>query len=142
VKHDNIYNVIKNNSGDIKMKITKSRLKEIIKEELQVTLTNEEAGDMFGEEVQLELDSQEEPLGESIDVRTIDNLEAAIKEAYEELTTGTDIDQTYADTGEPVSKDPTVMHQKAVELIMQVVSDVTGDPRFQSNGLGDNLQEQ
>tara|TARA_R110002110_G_scaffold180184_4_gene386179 strand:- start:10831 stop:11205 length:375 start_codon:yes stop_codon:yes gene_type:complete len=31
------------------MKITKARLKQIIKEELEVTLTNEEAGEMFGE---------------------------------------------------------------------------------------------
>ena len=33
------------------MKITKSQLKQIIKEELEVTLTNEEATEMFGETV-------------------------------------------------------------------------------------------
>jgi hypothetical protein len=33
------------------MKITKAQLKQIIKEELEVTLTNEEAGEMFGDEV-------------------------------------------------------------------------------------------
>ena len=33
------------------MKITTERLKEIIKEEIEVTLTNEEAAEMFGDEV-------------------------------------------------------------------------------------------
>ena len=42
-----------------KMKITKAQLKLIIKEELEVTLTNEEAGEMFGEEVQAQLEEQE-----------------------------------------------------------------------------------
>ena len=42
-----------------KMKITKAQLKQIIKEELEVTLTNEEAGEMFGEEVQAQLEEQE-----------------------------------------------------------------------------------
>ena len=41
------------------MKITKAKLKQIIKEELEVTLTNEEAGEMFGEEVQTQLEEQE-----------------------------------------------------------------------------------
>ena len=41
------------------MKITKARLKQIIKEELEVTLTNEEAGDMFGEAVEEQLEEQE-----------------------------------------------------------------------------------
>ena len=41
------------------MKITKSQLKQIIKEELEVTLTNEEAGDMFGEAVEEQLEEQE-----------------------------------------------------------------------------------
>ncbi len=43
----------------IEMKITKDRLKQIIKEELEVTLTNEEAGELFGYEVQEELEQQE-----------------------------------------------------------------------------------
>jgi hypothetical protein len=46
------------------MKITKEKLKQIIKEELEVTLTNEEAGEMFGAEVQTQLEEQEEPLNE------------------------------------------------------------------------------
>ena len=41
------------------MKITKTQLKQIIKEELEVTLTNEEAGDMFGEAVEEQLEEQE-----------------------------------------------------------------------------------
>ena len=41
------------------MRITKAQLKQIIKEELEVTLTNEEAGEMFGEEVQAQLEEQE-----------------------------------------------------------------------------------
>ena len=38
------------------MKITKSQLKQIIKEELEVTLTNEEAAEMFGEDVREQLE--------------------------------------------------------------------------------------
>ena len=45
------------------MKITKERLKEIIKEELEVTLTNEEAGEMFGEGVEAELETIAQALG-------------------------------------------------------------------------------
>lgn len=41
------------------MKITIDRLKQLIKEELEVTLTNEEAGELFGYEVQEELEQQE-----------------------------------------------------------------------------------
>jgi len=33
------------------MKITKSQLRQIIKEELEVILTNEEAAEMFGDDV-------------------------------------------------------------------------------------------
>jgi len=108
------------------MKITRERLKQIIKEELQVTLTNEEAGEIFGEEIQQELEEQEQPLAESIDADVLENLEAAIGAVYNQMTTPTDVDQVYADTGEPVSKDPEVMHQEAVEMIMHIVTDVTG----------------
>jgi hypothetical protein len=38
------------------MKITKAKLKRIIKEELEVILTNEEAGELFGEEIEKLLD--------------------------------------------------------------------------------------
>ena len=41
------------------MKITRAELKQLIKEELEVTLTNEEAGELFGYEVQEELEQQE-----------------------------------------------------------------------------------
>tara|TARA_Y100000034_G_C6632463_1_gene276166 strand:- start:187 stop:537 length:351 start_codon:yes stop_codon:yes gene_type:complete len=41
------------------MKISKAQLKHIIKEELEVTLTNEEAGEMFGEEVEAQLNEME-----------------------------------------------------------------------------------
>lgn len=40
------------------MKITKTQLKQIIKEELEVTLTNEEAAEMFGESVKEQLDEE------------------------------------------------------------------------------------
>lgn len=41
------------------MKITKTQLIELIKEELEVTLTNEEAGDLFGEELEQKLDEMD-----------------------------------------------------------------------------------
>ena len=51
------------------MKITKNRLKQIIKEELEVTLTNEEATEMFGESVGTQL---EEPLDEGLEALAAD----------------------------------------------------------------------
>ena len=42
------------------MKITENRLKQIIKEELQVILTNEEAADFFGDDVLEQLEDIEE----------------------------------------------------------------------------------
>jgi phosphoribosylaminoimidazole-succinocarboxamide synthase len=41
------------------MRLTKETLKRIIKEELEVVLTNEEAGEIFGEEVQAQLEADE-----------------------------------------------------------------------------------
>ena len=52
------------------MKITTERLREIIKEEIEVTLTNEEAAEMFGDEVLEELD-------EGIENVTPENLQMA-----------------------------------------------------------------
>ena len=65
------------------------------------------------------------PVNESIDVATVENLEAAIAEAYDEMMTPIAQDQVYADTGDPVSKDPQMMHDKTVEFLMDVVKDVT-----------------
>lgn len=96
------------------MKITKQRLQQIIQEEINLFKASQ--------------------LNESIDMDTLENLEVAIKMAYEEMTTPTDVDQTYAGTGEPVSKDPRDMHDKAVEFLKGVVKDVasgemTSSPR-------------
>ena len=79
------------------MEITRDILKSLIKEELSKVKKPE--------------------INESIDVDTLENLENAIKMAYEEMTTPTDVDQTYAGSGEPVSKDPQVMQDKAVEFL-------------------------
>ena len=48
------------------MKTTKQQLRQIIKEELEVVLTNEEAGELFGEAVEAQLEEQElnEDLGQ------------------------------------------------------------------------------
>ena len=86
------------------MIITRDILKALIKEELSKVKKPE--------------------INESIDVDTLENLENAIKMAYEEMTTPTDVDQVYADTGEPVSKDPRVMHDKAVKFITSEVMDI------------------
>ena len=44
------------------MKLTKAKLKQIIKEELQVVLTNEEVEEMFGEEVRDKVENMEDGL--------------------------------------------------------------------------------
>ena len=86
------------------MKITKQRLQQIIQEEINLFKASQ--------------------LNESIDMDTLENLEVAIKMAYEEMTTPTDVDQVYADTGKSVSKDPQDMHDKAVEFLKGIVEDV------------------
>ena len=42
------------------MKVTRAKLKQIIKEELQVVLTNEEVEEMFGEEAREQVETIEE----------------------------------------------------------------------------------
>ena len=86
------------------MKITKQRLQQIIQEEINSFKASQ--------------------LNESIDVDVLEALEAAIEKAYNQMTTPTDVDQVYADTGEPVSKDPRVMHDKAVKFITGEVMDI------------------
>ena len=86
------------------MKITKQRLQQIIQEEINLFKASQ--------------------LNESIDLDTLENLEVAIKMAYEEMTTPTDVDQVNANTGEPVSKDPQDMHDKADEVLKGIVEDV------------------
>ena len=63
---------------------------------------------------------------------SLENLENAIKMAYEEMTTPTDVDQTYAGSGEPVSKVPQVMQDKAVEFLISVVKDVASGEMLDS----------
>jgi hypothetical protein len=46
------------------MIITKDKLRQIISEELEVVLTNEEAGEIFGEDVQAQLEADEDNLDE------------------------------------------------------------------------------
>ena len=86
------------------MRITKQRLQQIIQEEINLFKASQ--------------------LNESIDMDTLENLEVAIKMAYDEMTTPTDVDQVYADTGKSVSKDPQDMHDKAVEFLKGIVEDV------------------
>ena len=83
------------------MKISKRQLRQIIKEE----------------KARLRL-------VESVDVQDIMDLERAVRNIYGHMTTTTDVDQVYADTGEPVSKDPRVMHDKAVKFITSEVMDI------------------
>ena len=59
------------------MKITKARLRQIIKEELQVILTNEEVEEMFGEEVRAQVEAMEK---EEIDERKLTEPEKKQKE--------------------------------------------------------------
>tara|TARA_Y100000592_G_C5207961_1_gene193594 strand:- start:187 stop:492 length:306 start_codon:yes stop_codon:yes gene_type:complete len=75
------------------MKITKTQLKKLIKEELEVILTNEEAAEMFGEEVQTQLE-EGGPAGHLVKKRlergpTFDIQDAIQMLEAEEDTTGT-----------------------------------------------------
>ena len=60
------------------MKTTKQQLRQIIKEELEVILTNEEAGELFGEGVEAELEEQELNEADMSDIQIIINAFAKI----------------------------------------------------------------
>jgi hypothetical protein len=94
------------------VEITRDILKALIKEELSKV--------------------KKPDINESIDVDVLEALEAAIEEAYNQMTTPTDVDQVYAGSGEPVSKDPQVMHDKAVEFLLGFVKDVASGERLNS----------
>jgi len=66
------------------MKITQERLKQVIKEELEVILTNEEAGEMFGEEVHAQLEGPElNEVAEFADASFIDALQLVLQTAIQ-----------------------------------------------------------
>jgi hypothetical protein len=92
--------------------ITRDILKSLIKEELSKV--------------------KKPDINESIDVDVLEALEAAIEKAYNQMTTPTDVDQVYAGTGEPVSKDPQDMHDRAVKFLMGFVEDVASGERLNS----------
>ena len=55
------------------MKLTRAQLKQIIREELEVVLTNEEAGELFGPEVQEELEQMEREAQKDIETAERDD---------------------------------------------------------------------
>tara|TARA_R100000808_G_C2099987_1_gene117388 strand:- start:15 stop:629 length:615 start_codon:yes stop_codon:yes gene_type:complete len=63
------------------MKTTKQQLRQIIKEELEVILTNEEAGELFGEGVEAQLEEEElnEDLTTIMQNLTPENLELIVR---------------------------------------------------------------
>ena len=71
------------------MKTTKQQLRQIIKEELEVILTNEEAGELFGEGVEAELEEQElnEDLTTIMQNLTPENLELIVRSIIQVGTT-------------------------------------------------------
>ena len=71
------------------MKTTKQQLRQIIKEELEVILTNEEAGELFGEGVEAELEEQElnEDLTTIMQNLTPENLDLIVRSIIQVGTT-------------------------------------------------------
>ena len=71
------------------MKTTKQQLRQIIKEELEVILTNEEAGELFGEGVEADLEEQElnEDLTTIMQNLTPENLELIVRSIIQVGTT-------------------------------------------------------
>ena len=72
------------------MKITKAKLKQIIKEELEVVLTNEEVEEMFGEEVRAQVEAMEsEEITKEAIMEEIQS-DPALLDAIEKLTDSID----------------------------------------------------
>ena len=132
----NVAGVVRHADGDY---IDSTQLKEIVKEALSErcqkgykTHPTRKTKKMYGKTYRNCIKAEGNKLSESIDVDTIENLENAIKVAYDEMTVPTDVDQTYAGSGEPVSKYPQDMHDKAVEFLMSVVKDVASGEMLSS----------
>ena len=77
------------------MKITKTQLRQFIKEELEVILTNEEAAEMFGDEILAEVESDDGPPGfyaapapQLSDEEKIDKLEELVLKAADHAKRG------------------------------------------------------
>ena len=81
------------------MKLTKDRLKQIIKEELEVVLTNEEAGEIFGEDVQAQLEADEAGVDESNAVDASDELTGRVPDAGAQM-----LEQSIEDLLDPESE--------------------------------------
>jgi len=70
------------------MKTTKQQLRQIIKEELEVILTNEEAGELFGEGVEAELEEElNEDLTTIMQNLTPENLDLIVRSIIQVGTT-------------------------------------------------------
>jgi hypothetical protein len=150
------------------MKLTKSKLKKIIKEELEVVISESDMGlegyavkydslrpgkpegvpmwdqggkpvawksKLHGDLVKRCADAGHKKckeylqnnISESIDVEKVENINSAIQAAYKQMMIPVKQDQVYADTDEPVSKDPKDMHEEAVKMIMNMVNDAISE---------------
>tara|TARA_R110002072_G_scaffold302290_1_gene484605 strand:+ start:404 stop:940 length:537 start_codon:yes stop_codon:yes gene_type:complete len=81
------------------MRLTKEALKQIIKEELEVVLTNEEAGEIFGEDVQAQLEADEAGVDESNAVDASDALTGRVPDAGAQM-----LEQSIEDLLDPESE--------------------------------------
>ena len=74
------------------MRISKSELRQIISEELEVILTNEEAGEFFGEEVQRRLEEEERGEG-SMAVNQLSNISQMASELADLVDDSDNLDE-------------------------------------------------
>ena len=82
------------------MKITKAKLKQIIKEELEVVLTNEEVEEMFGEEVRAQVEAMEKQLDEKKLTKGEENEKERVVKGMKKSKS--DFNQRYGDDAESV----------------------------------------
>ena len=82
------------------MKITKAKLKQIIKEELQVVLTNEEVEEMFGEEVRSQVEAMEKQIDEKKLTKGEENEKERVFKGMKKSKS--DFNQRYGDDAESV----------------------------------------
>lgn len=74
------------------MKISKAELRNIISEELEVILTNEEVGELFGEEVQQQLEGEDHGEG-AMAVRQLSNISQMAGELADLVDDSDDLDE-------------------------------------------------
>jgi hypothetical protein len=127
-------------------KALRKRLKQIIKEELEVILTNEEVGDFFGEDIQRQLEEDEAKISEGgffQDATAEESAEAAELAAQQPGEEGGDVYKIATESNAADAADELTGRIPDAEMVqvIQSIEDLLHDPEL-SQGLSDEQRNE